>query len=379
MANVDRRKFVGLAAMAPTLAWAQTPNNVGNKPALGTPRSVITEPQRDFSPGVATSTPDPDIVRLDPTFGSLLIGQATIRRIATGFHFLEGPAWSSQGHYTVFSDVKMDVLYRHIWETGAVTTFRSPSFTTNGNTFDFQGRQISTQDFFRRLVRWEMDGSMTVLADKFDGKPLNSPNDVAPHKDGSVWFTDPKNGAALAEGHPDEGGLRNPAIGNSGVGIGLAGSMKQVLPANVYRWDPSGRVDLVVPFETGLSANGICFSPDYTKIYLVRGGTLWVGDVAGQRIANLRQLTDNMIDGVRCGSDGMRCDIAGNIWSGASGPLGYAGVTVWNPEGKAIGRIRLPEPCANVCFAGPKRDWLFMAATSSVYLLRTNIQGASPG
>jgi gluconolactonase len=134
-----------------------------------------------------------------------------------------------------------------------------------------------------------------------------------------------------------------------------------------------------VPFETGLGPNGICFSPDYTKVYLVRGGTLWVGDVRGGKVSGLRQYTDCMIDGIRCGPDGMRCDSAGNIWAGSAAVLGYAGVTVWNPAGKAIGRIRLPEGCANLCFAGPKRDWLFMTATQSIYMFRTNIQGAAPG
>jgi gluconolactonase len=225
---------------------------------------------------------------------------------------------------------------------------------------------------------------MTVLADNFEGKPLNSPNDLAPHPDGSVWFTDPVYGAVLAEGHPDEGegpmnpgGTRDPHIGNTGVG--MVGSMHQVLPANIYRWDPSGKLEMVVPFEPGLGPNGICFSPDASKVYLVRGGGLHVGDVHGNRVANLRPFTDCMVDGIHCGPDGMRADKAGNIWSGSAAPLGYAGVTVWNPAGKLIGRIRLPEGCANLCFAGPKRDFLFMAATQSIYMLRLNIQGAAPG
>jgi gluconolactonase len=331
-------------------------------------------------------TPDPDVLRVDPSFGSLLIGQEAIRRLYTGLHLAEGPAWSNIGMYAIFSDVKNDTLYRYIWETGEVTVFRRPSFSTNGNSFDHQGRQLSTQDFFRRVVRWEADGSMSVLADQYDGKPLNSPNDLAPHKDGSVWFTDPQFGGNLAEGHPDQGdgpmnagGVRDPNIGNTGVGIQKAGSLHQQLPMNVYRIDPGGKVEVAVPYEQGKPPNGICFSPDYTKVYVIRGGGITVGDIRGSKVANLREFTDCMVDGVRCGPDGMRADRAGNIWASSAAPLGYAGVTVWNPDGKLIGRIRLPEPCANLCFAGPKRDHVFMTATQSIYMLRVNMQGAAPG
>jgi gluconolactonase len=374
-----RGVMAGSAALIPTLAYAQ------GKAQLGTPRSVISEPPREFGPRAQPSiSPDPDVLKIDSSFNNFLIGQEVIHRVATGFHFTEGPAWSSEGQYAIFSDVKNDTVYRYLWESGEVTAFRKPSFNSNGNSFDYQGRQLTCQDFFRRVVRWEVDGSMTVLADNFEGKPLNSPNDLAPHPDGSVWFTDPVYGAVLAEGHPDEGegpmnpgGTRDPHIGNTGVG--MVGSMHQVLPANIYRWDPSGKLEMVVPFEPGLGPNGICFSPDASKVYLVRGGGLHVGDVHGNKVANLRPFTDCMVDGIHCGPDGMRADKAGNIWSGSAAPLGYAGVTVWNPAGKLIGRIRLPEGCANLCFAGPKRDFLFMAATQSIYMLRLNIQGAAPG
>jgi gluconolactonase len=382
MSDLSRRGMIaGAAATMPVIAHAQ------DRPLLGTPLSVITNPPRDFGPGAAPAfSPDPDILSADRSFGGLLIGQEVIRRIHTGLHLAEGPAWSSNGMYAIFSDVKNDTLYRYIWETGEVTVFRRPSFSTNGNSFDFQGRQLSTQDFFRRVVRWEIDGAMTVLADKFDGKPLNSPNDLAPHRDGSVWFTDPQFGGNLAEGHPDDGegpmnggGVRDPRVGNTGVGIGLAGGMHQQLPMNVYRVDPSGRVDVAVPYEDGKAPNGICFSPDYTKVYVIRGGGISVGDVSGAKVTGLRVFTDCMVDGVRCGPDGMRADRAGNIWCSSASVLGYAGVTVWNPGGKLIGRIRLPEGCANLCFAGPKRDHLFMTATQSIYLLRVNMQGAAPG
>ncbi|HKD49052.1 MAG TPA: SMP-30/gluconolactonase/LRE family protein [Rhizomicrobium sp.] len=378
MHKVSRRAVLAAGAMLPGLAWSAEPQR-------GTPPSVITTPPRDFSSGAPPVTaPDPDVLVLDKSFAPLLIAQELVHRVHTGLEWAEGPAWSSQGQYAVFSDVKGDAQYRYIWETRQVTPFRRPSYNSNGNAFDFEGRQLSCQDFFRRVVRWEHDGSLKVLADNFEGKPLNSPNDLAPHPDGSVWFTDPPYGDQLSEGHPNqsgepmnEDGRFDPVIGNGGTG--LIGGTRQAVPRNVYRWDPSGRLDVVVPEESGLLPNGICFSPDYRLVYLVRGSGLWVGDVQGPKVTNLRLFTDCMVDGVHCGPDGMRADRIGNIWSGSSANLGYSGVTVWNPAGKLIGRIRLPEVCANLCFAGPKRDWLFMCATQSVYMLRVNIQGASPG
>jgi gluconolactonase len=171
----------------------------------------------------------------------------------------------------------------------------------------------------------------------------------------------------------NRGGLRDPKIGNPGSGI--IGALHQVLPAQIYRWDPSGRLDVVA---TGKVPNGIAFSPDYKKVYFVWGGDLAVADVNGRRMENIRTFTDCVADGVKYSPDGHRVDKAGNVWSGAGGVVGHCGVTVWNPAGKLIGRIRLPEVCANLCFAGPKRDWLFMTASQSVYMVRLNIQGAGP-
>ena len=370
--SLSRRHFVaGAAALGPAAALA--------KPVFGTPPSVISNPPRQFGADAPPEIyPDPDVIVMDRSFGGLLVGLAAVKRLHTGFQWAEGPAWCAEGQYALFSDVKGDVQYRYVWETGQVSAFRSPSYNSNGNGFDFEGRQISTQDFFRRVIRWEHDGSMTVIADNYQGTPLNSPNDLAAHPDGSIWFTDPAYGGILSEGHPDPG----KALYDAKVGIpgsGLVGGMKQSLPVNVYRWDPSGRLDVVMGPQNNEIANGICFSPDYKTVYIVSSGRILAADVAGKGIANLRTYTDCMVDGVHCGPDGMRADRAGNIWSGSSAPLGYCGVTVWNPAGKIIGRIRLPEICANLCFAGPKRDYVFMAASQSIYMLRVNIQGAAPG
>jgi len=376
--DLTRRGMIaGAAIAAPSLAYAQ------GKPQFAPSSSILNG--RIYGPDAPPNIyPDPDILILDPSANDVFIGHSSIKRIKTGFLWAEGPAWSSEGQYVVFSDVSADIQYRYIWETGEITEFRRQSFNSNGNTFDFEGRQISAQHFLRRVVRWEHDGSMTVLADSYNGQPLNSPNDIAPHKDGSIWFTDPYYGAQLAEGHPDDGvsvmnptGLANGNIGNGSAGI--VGAHKQVRPPSIYRWDPSGRLDVVLEGKPGLVPNGIAFSPDYSKVYFVWGGNIDVADVVGGKIANQRVFTDGMVDGVKCGVDGHRVDVAGNVWSGATSVPGYMGVTVWNPAGKLIGRIRLPETCANICFCGPKRDWLFMCASQSVYLVRLAIQGAGPG
>lgn len=393
MHALSRRGLIaGGAAVVAAPAFGQEA-----KPQLGSPPTVISQPPRQWGRFAPPEIyPDPDVLVLDPSFKQYLVGLTAIHRLATGFQWAEGPAWSGEGQYVVFSDVKGNTQYRYNWDTERVSTFRKPSWNSNGNSFDFQGRQISGQDFFRRLVRWEPDGSMTVLADSFESKPLNSPNDMAPHPDGSIWFTDPPYGDQLSEGHPDApggqanpSGLYDPNLGNDGVG--LVGGIRRQLPSNAYRLDPSGRLDVVVPGDQVTDPNGICFSPDYKTLYLVSTGQgpgdsppggkgiIYAFDVQGTKLGNMRVFSECMVDGVHCGPDGLRADRAGNIWSGSNAPLGYAGVTVWNPSGKLIGRIRLPEVCANVCFAGPKRDFLFMTASQSIYMLRVNIQGAAPG
>lgn len=367
------------------------------KPLTATPPSVITNPPRQWGPGAPpTIYSDPDVIVLDRSLRPSLVGNAPIRRLWTGGIWSEGPAWSGQGQYLVFSDVVGDVQRRYLWENGRVTTFRSPSYNSNGNSFDFQGRQLSAQHFFRRVVRWEHDGSVTVIADAFEGKPLNSPNDLAPHPDGSIWFTDPPYGDTLSEGHPDiAGGMSNPAgLLNPRLGSQLAGAVggaQRQLPTNTYRWDPSGRLDVVVAGEQLPYPNGLCFSPDYKTLYLISTGkfagdpgpdgkhAVFAFDVEGATVRNMRLFADMVVDGVRCGPDGIRADVNGNLWISSSAPLGYAGVLIYSPQGMLLGRIRLPEICANVAFGGPKRNMLFMCASQSLYALLVQTQGAAPG
>jgi gluconolactonase len=272
-----------------------------------------------------------------------------------------------------------------------------PSNNSNGNTFDFQGRQISCEHLTRRVVRYELNGSITVIADSFNGKRLNSPNDVVPHPDGSIWFTDPPYGGQLYEGAPDAAGGASNAAGRLNPRLGQAagiGDAKRELPTNVYRADPSGRIDIVVTEDQVPDPNGLTFSPDYKRLYVISTGKgpgdtgpggrndVHVFDVgADNKLSNQKLFTDCMVDGVKCGPDGLRCDVDGNVWisSNAGRNVGYSGVTVWTPDGKLIGRIRLPEVCGNVCFGGPKRNRLFMAASQSLYAVYVNTQGAAPG
>ena len=391
--GMSRRAVIAAAATIPVAgARGQTRSDM-----VGTPPSVITNPPRQWGRDAPPEIyPDPDIIVADPAFKQYLLGITAIRRVATGFKWAEGPAWSNEGQYLVFSDVQANVQYRYIWETGRVSRFRDPSYNSNGNAFDFQGRQLSTQDFNRRVIRWEHDGTMTVIADQFQGKGLNSPNDLVPHPDGSIWFTDPPYGGTLSEGHPDDpggptnaAGKLNPRIGAPDAGT--IGGRKRELPNTVYRWDPTGRLDVVMTEDQLADPNGLCFSPDYKTLYVIStgegpgdtgaggGGNVFAFDVDGTKLGGMRRFTDMTVDGVKCGPDGMRADVFGNLWISSNAVLGYSGVIVFAPDGKLLGRIRLPEVCANLAFGGPKRNMLFMCGSQSLYLVQVQTQGAAPG
>jgi gluconolactonase len=394
--NVSRRTLVGAMAVGAAFAGSRLAMAQAERAA---PPSTITSPPRDFGPNGAPTTYfwDPDIVAVDPIFNQYAQPNNAITRLWTGALWSEGPAWNAQGRYLMWSDIPNNRQLRWLEDNGQVSVFRMPSNYSNGNTFDFQGRQISCEHLSRRVVRYELDGSATVIADSYNGKRLNSPNDVVPHPDGSIWFTDPPYGGQLYEGAPDAtGGPSNPA-GKLNPRLGRPAGFvgwKRELPTNVYRADPSGRLDVVVTEEQVPDPNGLLFSPDYKKLYVISTGKgpgdtgpggkgdMHVFDVGpDNKVSNQKLFTDFMVDGIKCGPDGARCDVEGNLWcsSNAGRAVGYNGVTVWTPAGKLIGRIRLPEVVANVCFGGPKRNRLFMAASQSVYAVYVNTQGATPG
>ena len=380
--RVSRRTLITTLAAAG--AAATLARRLAAQSTAAEPPSTVSTPPRDFNEPV--TYPDPDLITVDPAFNGLRVGNTPIQRLWTGALWSEGPAWSSQGRYLVWSDIPNDRQLRWLEDDGRVTVFRSPANNSNGNTFDFAGRQLSCEHLLRRVVRYENDGTVTVIADAYDGRPLNSPNDVVPHPDGGYWFTDPPFGGQLYEGVPDAPGGPSNAQGllrqRAGQRAGI-GAAQRELPTNVYRVAPNGRVTIAIGADLLPGPpNGLAFSPDHRKLYVVSGGNVHVGDVADDgRVSGVKPFADFTVDGIPCRTDGIRADVFGNLWcsSNAGRSVGYSGVTVWNPAGTLLGRIRLPESCANVAFGGPKRNRLFMAASQSLYAVYVNTQGAAPG
>jgi gluconolactonase len=302
--------------------------------------------------------PDPAVQVLDPSFAKYRIVQASVERLAVGMRWSEGPVWFGDGRYLLWSDIPNNRIMKWEEETGGVSVHRKPSNHANGNTRDRQGRLITCEHLTRRVTRTEYDGSVTVLIDKFDGKPLNSPNDVVVKSDGSIWFTDPPFGI----------------LGNyEGV------VAKPELPTNVYRLDPATGHATVATGEVN-RPNGLAFSPDESKLYVVESALprkIRAFDVVdnGTKLANNRIF----IDPGEGTPDGFRLDLDGNLWCGWGMGEGMDGVMIFSPEGKPIGKISLPERAANVCFGGLRRNRLFMAASHSVYALYVNTQGVAGG
>jgi gluconolactonase len=309
---------------------------------------------------VVVRYPDPNIKTLDPRFSPLVLGNAAIETIAMGCRFTEGPVWFGDLRCLLWSDIPNDRMMKWEEETGAVSLFRKPSHYANGNTRDREGRLVTCEMDAQRLTRTEPDGMITVLAETFDGKKLTGPNDVVVKSDGSIWFSD--NGA----------GIRGNYLGHKAT---------PELPYRVYRIDArTGEITIAVGDMR--RPNGLAFSPDERRLYVVDtpgGGanTTHVYDVVadGTRVANGRVFFDAM-PGY---ADGIRCDTEGNVWCGFSGGEAEDGVAVFAPDGKMIGRIMLPERCANLCFGGVKRNRLFMAASQSIYSLYVEAQGAVGG
>ena len=340
--TVSRRTF-----LTTTLA------GVAVVPALAQQGQIPPYQSRDW--GEPGAYPDRDIVALDDRFRRLRALQHADHAFAMSVRSgPKGPRGTGLGILSCGATSQTIRQLRWIEDDNRVTEFRSPSGHSNGNTFDHQGRQLSCEHGGRRVARYEHNGDVTVVADRFEGKRLNSPNDVVVHPDGGVWFTDPPYGIrGNYEGFPAE----------------------SELPNAVYRVDPP--TGMVAKVTDEISApNGLCFSPGYDRLYVADTGAgrdIKVWDVDGTTLRNPQrhiQLTVPGTDAI-AGADGIRSDVDGNIWAGAG-----RGVQVVAPDGEPIGLIRLPEICANVCFGGARRNRLFMTASQSLYSVYVGVQGA---
>ena len=293
---------------------------------------------------------------LDERFRTCIDESALLEKLWEGAVWAEGPAWFPAGRYLVWSDIPNDRMLRWDETTGATGEFRKPADYTNGHTVDRQGRLVSCEHGNRRVTRTEHDGSITVIADRWDGKRLNSPNDVVVRSDGSVWFTDPSYGIdSDHEGHKAD---------------------SEIGACHVYRAEPdSGEVRIVADdFER---PNGLAFSLDESRLYISDTGQthredgpqhIRVFDVSGDGTLSGGGVFATSPAGLY---DGFRLDEAGRIWTSAGD-----GVHCYDPDGTLIGKVLVPEPVANVAFGGPQRSRLFICATSSLYAVRLAVAGA---
>jgi gluconolactonase len=295
---------------------------------------------------------EPTFEYVSELFNACVKGSARVERLATGCRWAEGPAWFAAGRYVVWSDIPNDRMMKWDETTGEMSVFRHPAGYSNGNTVDRQGRLVSAQHGLRSVTRTEHDGTITTLADRYDGKRLNSPNDVVVSSDGAVWFTDPPYGIESDyEGHKSE----QEQAGNY-----------------VYRVDPA-TAEVTVVADDFDRPNGLAFSPDESKLYVTDTGhpdrhcrvfdvDLAKGTLSGSKV---------WAEATNGGFDGFRFDTEGRCWMSAAD-----GVHCLDRDGTLIGKVFIPEPVANLVFGGAKRNRLFICGTSSLYSILLPVNGA---
>ena len=322
---------------------------------------MTTHAPETFTPHLRL--PDPRVEVLDDAFLPLRLLSGTVEQLYTGAYWAEGPVWFGDGRFLLFSDIPNNRILRWDACSGTTSVFRQPSNHANGLARDRQGRLLACEHGTRRVTRTGYDGRVSVLASHFDGKPLNSPNDIVCRSDGSVWFTDPPFGIlGWWEGEP----------------------AAPELPHGVYRIDPdTGALAMVLDDLQG--SNGLAFSADEQQLYVVESRAtphrkIWVYDVGGRSLRNKRLFVDIGGPGA---FDGIAVDVAGNVWCGlgSTGAPGapaedWDGVRVYSREGRPLAHIHLPERCANLCFGGTHNNRLFMASSHSLYALFVNTRGA---
>jgi gluconolactonase len=359
---MHRRAFLAASAATAAVVNLRVAATTATEGPFGATAAPLPVPQSEglpLGPLPDSRYPDRHIESLDERFkGSVYEG--AVERVATGFRWVEGPAYFRPGRYLIFSDIPNNRMMRLLDDDNHLSVFRTPSFNSNGNTIDRQGRLISCEHGGRRVTRTELDGTVTVIADRYNGKRLNSPNDVVVASNGSIWFTD-------------------PALGIDRDYLGLKAAHEQE-KCNVFRVDPqNGRVRVVV--DDFVQPNGICFSPDEKKLYVIDSDTspthIRVFDVDSDKgeVTHGKIFADDFARGT---SDGMRCDVDGNVWCtmGWDDPK-EDGVRCYSPAGNLLGKIHVPETCANLVFGGPLRNRLYICASTSVYACYVNTQGAA--
>jgi gluconolactonase len=370
--GLDRRKLMKGAAVLAATAATVTPALAAAVAPLG--QTGAPTPDTDplpLGPLPGSRYPDSHLeslkkpkVSFGPTGFPAFAGTMAVERVATGFRWAEGPVYFPAGRYVLFSDIPNNRIMRFSEDDGHLSVFRQPSMNSNGNTIDREGRLITCEHSGRRVTRTELDGSITIIADKYNGKKLNSPNDAVVASDGSIWFTD-------------------PVYGIGGYYEGVKAEPEQE-KHNVYRVDPkSGDVKVVV--DDFVEPNGITMSPDEKKLYVIDTGftdspdnpshiRVFDLDLAAGKASNSKVFAEMPKPSI---TDGMRCDTAGRIWCSVGwGDPNEDGVRCYAPDGDLLGKIHIPETVANLCFGGQQRNRLYICGSTSLYAVYTSAQGA---
>ena len=368
----DRRKMLtGAAALAASAVTMKAASAASVAPLGQTGAPTTATQPLPLGPLPGSRYPDSRLesmkkpkVSFGPSGFPAFAGTMAVERVATGFRWAEGPVYFPAGRYVLFSDIPNNRIMRFSEDDGHLSVYRQPSMNSNGNTIDREGRLITCEHSGRRVTRTELDGSITIIADKYNGKKLNSPNDAVVAADGSIWFCD-------------------PGYGIGGYYEGIKAEPEQE-KKNVYRVDPkSGDIKMVV--DDFVQPNGLCFSPDEKKLYICDTGftdgpdnpshiRVFDVDLGAGKLSNSKVFADMPKPSI---TDGLRCDTAGRLWCSVGwGDPNEDGVRCYTPDGDLLGKIHIPETVANLCFGGQQRNRLYICGSSSLYAVYTSAQGA---